>query len=366
MLKLPMKVGVRGEIRWFAYDENNNRISVKTGDGREVWGGWAQKNLITDLGLDAMSSQRAGWATSQAVTGTSFTSGLRQTLHVGTSSVAPAFADTALGNVVQGSTGTGGFTANASGTSATDFAGSPPTMTAFNRVNHVVTMTADRNLTEYGYSANNSAALNIRELFRDEFDTPITISLLSGTKLRVEHTWFTTFDLSRTTSDFTIESYDVGGALVATDIISAERGMSHVVDSSEPADGSSMLSAVSNTLVAQIGQTIGVFGFYPSADPVIPATFVQTGSAITTGITTATHALAWEGYVPGSYQRTMYITVTEPFGNMTLYGWRFGYGVGAFSRYGYTFDLCFRAGASFAKADTHTFRVGIVGTWSRL
>src|SRR5690606_34207051 len=109
----------------------------------------------------------------------------RRYLAVGTGSTAPDVTDDVLDNEVQRANSDGGFGIGANS------AGLDDTLDLWwyeSLVRRVVTMSDDRNLTEYGFSAAASVAINIRELLRDELGDPITVSLLTGKSLRVDHT----------------------------------------------------------------------------------------------------------------------------------------------------------------------------------
>src|SRR5690606_18625283 len=102
--------------------------------------------------------------------------------HIGTGSTAPANSDTVLDAEVMTSNSNGGF-------SDSDSYNSPSGgfITADFQITRVFTLASSQTLAEYGFS-NDEGSLHIRELFRDEFDNPITISIAAGKKLRLDHT----------------------------------------------------------------------------------------------------------------------------------------------------------------------------------
>jgi hypothetical protein len=83
----------------------------------------------------------------------------------------------------------------------------------------VVQMTAPRNLTEFGLSRHElpaSGPLHIRELFRDEFGDPATVSLIANKYIRLDHTMIGELPIP---SDFIVgtmdvQEYDAANALV--------------------------------------------------------------------------------------------------------------------------------------------------------
>ena len=190
-----------GLTRWMVFDENGRRVPVQDQHGRWLWGGWWNDNLITNVGLEKLATNTCLWQ--QA--GQTY---WRQYSQIGTGAAAPAFTDTDLGVKVQSTNSDAGFSENRSYVVGT-------TIKLEYTINHLHTMTADRSLTEYGYSPTDAAgATVIRELFRDQSNNPVTLTVLNGKKLRITHQLNITLSpFAATSVEFEIEEYDVAGAL---------------------------------------------------------------------------------------------------------------------------------------------------------
>src|SRR5690606_7061397 len=83
-------------------------------------------------------------------------------------------------------------------------------------VTRIVTMTADRNIAEFGLSPAASAAIGIRELLRDSEGDPITVSLLNGKTLRVDHTLTVELPapVAGTPATINVNQYDAGNNFI--------------------------------------------------------------------------------------------------------------------------------------------------------
>lgn len=164
-------------------------------------------NLITNAGLD------------DCVLGSSFAA-MRNQLRVGTGSTAPDVGDTALVAQAQVSA-----TSGLGASEAFTYVGSlNETRRLTSIVSKRVTMTADRNLTEFGLSRLAASNLFVRELFRDELGNPITITLLTDKILELVHTL--TVDLPRSggSGSVDIEDRDAANNLVGTTTFDVEVG----------------------------------------------------------------------------------------------------------------------------------------------
>ena len=210
------RIGVRGEAHWMVLDERGVPEVPRNPSGFAIASaeGVRQSNLITDQGLDVFATPGSEDSTAGARSILT-SSGLRAFLHVGTGSTAPAEADTTLDNEVQRAASNGGF---GDGSRSIAFVDAEKLHRETILVRRAVTMTADRNLTEFGFSHANNADVNIRELFRDSGGTPVTISLLDGKIIRVDHTLFLEIPApdGGIAGQFDLEEYDVGNNLIGS------------------------------------------------------------------------------------------------------------------------------------------------------
>jgi hypothetical protein len=348
-LIVPMHAKLRGELRWQVLDERGVPEIPRDPFGRPIATaeGVRQHNLITNDGLDRLAAISCL---------SNSTTGFRGRLAVGTGSVAPAFTDTALDNEVQRDNDTGGI-------ASTTLSETDTTNDVWRRsftTTRVVTMSADRNLTEFGLSEYDSAGggpLNIRELFRDGVGDPITISLLNGKKIRVDHTFMV--ELPRPADFYVgtmgIEEYDAGNNLVLDTTFDT-----YWTPASGGAEAAQWLADWWNPQAAA-GTVNGLGTLIPSFDLDTSwslSTYRVGGAGGDTGT-----ALANQAYVPGSHERLRRATIPTSNDNGTWVGVLF-YTSGTGGRNG-TMAVNFDNSDSFVKDDTKTVRVGMLSSWSR-
>lgn len=348
-LLIPMHATLRGEVRWQVLDEQG-RPEIPRSPGGMALGpaeGVVQPNLITDLGLDRVaefdltyinfgnSSQKAlNW---------------RRYLAVGTGSTAPAVTDTTLDNEVERADTEGGFDS----TTAYTLDGTDNVFRGEITAIRVVTMSADRNLTEFGLAHDATNDILIRELFRDDADNPITISLLSGKKLRLDHTL--TLEMAAptagTSKTISIEEYAADGTLANT--------ISQAVIYGPYATGGGATNirymfhgwvpsgyAGSQTPEAHRLTGTPTYDRAPGSNPSV-------GSSEVSG--------AFESYVAGSLQRIVRSTFGTAQENAAWGGFTFSFTSSENGGLMVDFD----SPASYTKSDTDTLRVGVVLSWAR-
>ena len=216
---VPLNAAVRGVTTWQVLDERGVPEVPRTPSGVAVGPaeGITHTNLITNLGMDTI-------ATRNVLSDATNANGYRRFLAVGTGSTAPDFTDTALDNEVQRASSNGGF---GNGSQTWEALSADDVLRATILVNRVVTMTADRNLTEYGLGYETTANIMIRDLLRDGGGTPITVSLLNEKTLYLQHSLI--IDLPWLTSGISdtmdLEEYDAGNNLVGTITFDTTYGM---------------------------------------------------------------------------------------------------------------------------------------------
>ena len=359
-LYLPLRATLKGRLRWQVLDErgvpevprNPSGFAIGPAEGIE------QPNLITDLGLDQIAAYNA------FDTNPTSSSTWRRYLAVGTGSTAPAAGDTILASEVQRAASSGTF-GDGSVTYELDTANNVWRATIV--VNRVVTMTADRNLTEFGFSPASSVAIGIRELLRDASDNPITVSLLTDKSLLVEHTL--TIEIpapaAGNAATINIEEYDAANNLVNTiaqDIIHG--GFYH----SGFAGGVSLPNspfAIWAPHSAKLGTTSSDGASNPTATVgIVPfASAVAYARSVSNTISNV-QSLATETYVSGSYQRIKRATFAAGEANGALYGIATATARVAASRYS-GWMLVFDSPATYTKQSTDTLRAGFISSWDR-
>lgn len=377
-LIIPLHATLRGSVRWQTLDErgvpeiprNESGFALGPIDGVE------QPNLITDVGLDSIAAYNLFG------TLTSVTTGWRHTLAIGTSSVAPDVTDTALGAEVQRGAGIGSYP-EPSDLIAGGLDDDRDVWYVDSGTRRLITMTADRNLTEFGFFPGTLGAGNcaIRELFRDGGGSPVTISLLNGKQILVTHNLRVELPAPAAglSGSFDIDEYDAANALIASTSYTWTGGwyIDSLASSPNRVSGNS-----TNTAGSFIAQQPNIFGIWQPGGTVdneigvcrmpsdkayarILGGFASgdTDPSNTTGTLPST--FSWSGYTAGTYQRLRRSTVPTASLNGAWYGWILrGSGSSARSEY-CGFMVNFGAPSTYTKASTDTLRVGLLSTWAR-
>lgn len=373
-LYVPLHATLRGRVRWQVLDErgvpevprNPSGFAIGPAEGVE------QPNLITNRGMDMLASYRC------MVTYTG-ADNWRQKLRVGTGSTTPDVTDTGLASEVQSGVSVGSYGEANGSTGGLDAVND--VWWWDNEIYRLLTMSADRNLTEFAFGPNAETDVSIRELFRDEVGDPVTISLLNGKQILIYHTLRVELPAPPTglTGSFDIDEYDAANALVSStpytwtggwycDDPAALSAWRVIGDSTQRAGG----------VVASQPSIFGIWdpaGAWDSeigvARLVTNRTYARTGSwasgdtdPIETG-TTCYSTFSWAAYTPGSYERVRRSTVPTATGNAVWNGWVLR-GSGLSTRTSYAgFHLGFDSPATYTKVSTDTLRVGLVSSWAR-
>lgn len=336
LVRLP-PLGLSGRVRYSFLNERNERTFAHDARGRRVWGGHWNSNLITDAGLENAAAVRI-------VGDLVATQSWRTWLRVGTGSTEPAAANVALVSQVAATDSTGGFSAG----SATYPDPSGGVITGLFPVTRVATLASAANLNEYGFSDTETGNLNIRELFRDETDDPITISIAAGKKIRVDHTLTVSIPWGATSQTLDIEEYDAADELVTT----------HEITVDALAVGAHRQNLFRAMQPFSAGG--GVAGLHFTTKPSI--------DGATTVAPTAFVSASLDAYVPGSLERRNVGTFQEASGNGAVSGYTFGVNT-AFGATGtdgtHGFRVSFTSPATFTKANTHTLAVAMIVSWAR-
>lgn len=330
----PPTVKVRGFVRVrFLDGDGKTPILVdatdRHGHVRRVHELAERPNLWTNGGLDALYNQ------AQAT--------LRGTMRIGTGTTEPAFGDSTLEAQVQSGTTTGTTTGPA--TTTTD-----EIWTNRNNVAKRITLTADRNLTEFGFGT--ASILAVRNLFRDELGDPITISLLNNKIIEIEHRLETDFTRYGLGSSLAWEERDAADTVTNSTTVDINAGFaSHSLESMEVA------------LLQTTQRSVGNYTAGLAAATPVPATSSHIGLLTSQTLVP---------YVSGSYEWEVnggYLAVAS--GNGTWWGGfmggrntvnnRWGGGVGFFFQS--TVD---GTPVSFTKLSTHTLTFPTVKvSWAR-
>ncbi len=361
-LLLPLHATVKGRTRWQVLDERGVPEVPRTPSGIPVAPveGVEHDNLLTDVGLDNIGIR------SLHGSGVAGTNQIRGYLAVGTGSTAPAFSDTELDNEVQRAGTSGSFTAEER-TYTWVNAGGADYLDAQLRARRLVTMTDDRNLTEYGlFGASSGGDMNIRELLRDGGGTPITVSLLNTKSLLLTHDFL--FEIAApdagATATIDIEEYDAGDNLVNTIVQDVRYGFfSHTA--TRPSEGIFRTWEPGSTTNAGTGssnQTIA--GLRLSDD--VPYSMASGPAAGSWSGQGNQHLVSRPVYVTGSHERIKRFSFDSGAQTGVWYGCGTA-GRNTFNNFFYAngWMMRFLDPASYTKAAGDSLRFGFVSTWAR-
>ena len=355
-LFVPVRATLRGRTRWSVLDERGIPEVPRGPSGFALAPieGVEGPNLITNAGLDnaAVRSVRT------AATGTTW----RGHLAVGAGSTAPAVTDTALDSEVERASSIGSYTAPAA---VYELDTTDNVWRATIPVLRVVTMTATRNLTEYAFFPGATGVnANIRELLRDGGGTPITVSLLTGKSIRVDHDLIIEIPAPAAghSGSINVDHYDATDTLVSTTAYSIVHG-GHVQGTTvqDP-----FLYGPFGGWDPATNSVHGVRGFNTSFAYARVNAFASEDRIPATGASLS-GAGAWEAYVVGTYERTYRMTVPVGSGNEAWYGYytstNVTTGSAGWIRSGWM--VLFDGPATYTKQETDTLRVGYVSSWAR-
>lgn len=345
---VPVPATLAGRARWQVLDERGVPEIPRNPSGFAIGPveGVENPNLITDAGMDAIATQRAA---------TNAATGIRHYLAIGTGSTAPDVTDTTLDSEVQRTASAGTFSV---GGTTTGYEGSGASRICYAeyRTTRAPTMTADRNLTEYGFSHLSAAggALNIRELFRDELGDPVTISLLNGKTLKLDHTLRMELPASPDgyVSTFDFDRYDATNVYTGTDSYDVIAGL---CIRNDPASISALFAGHWEPSDALTGFFEGA-GYYNTSPFAWARGFVN----IASGRSPA--KLAVQTYTAGTYEREKSGTIAAGNEVATWNGIIFVSDVG--NEYAYLHVL-FTDPTTFVKTSTETVQLALVSSWAR-
>jgi hypothetical protein len=345
---------VRGYYSWHLYEPDGvtpyaAEVLDRHGEsiGRQVAGS-EKPNVITNAGLDAIGTANL-W---QLTNGPS--NSFRTRLAIGTGSTPPTVTDTGLQAEVQrAAVNVGG------GNATTAFVSGDTVLRVTQAAWLRVTTLAPYNLTEFGLTSGggilNDTPIYIRQLFRDELDNPITISLVADKIIEVRHTLLTDIAMPTlgTVGTLDIEEYDAADILINT--INADIAYGFV---------SPGLAKTSGIMRAWHPNPYSITG---TGSPTVPAITSDTPFANNAVFTLSGSAPnpTTQAYVGGSYERLKTAQATVDQLNALSYGWLFNGGGAAASTFDNGFVIRLVTPNSFEKLNTHTLSLGYKSTWAR-
>lgn len=365
---IPLHATLKGSLRWQVLDERGVPEVPRTPSGVAIGPaeGITQSNLITNYGLNSLAVNRLYTIVTTGTTPAPW----RRALAVGTGSTAPAFTDVGLVSEVESAASSGAFSSGSTSglldTTTNEWVG-------YFDVTRLITMSADRNLTEFGFRHTLAADSNmaVRELFRDGGGVPITVSLLAGKIIRVDHRIEVRLPAPASGTLATINrlDYDATNTLVATvstDVlygayVGAGAPSSAVVGSGTPSPTSpAVFHLWEPTLAANQVRRITSAYSYVRVGPGAP-------SLSNTGAVSA-EPVVRGSYVPDSFQITKRATIGVAAENAEWHGAYFG---GSWTSTPIqpeeraAWNIIFVSPATYLKQETDTIRFGFLSTWAR-
>ena len=344
---IPIHATIKGKVRWQVLDERMVPEIPRGPNGFPLGPieGIEQDNLITDHGMNRIAVLNLF---STAVGAGHW----RGRLAVGTGTALPAVTDTTLQAEVQRAATSGAFPAGAN-TFRLDTTANNWVSTSM--VTRIVTMTADRNLTEYGFAQETTADIHIRERLRDGGGNPTTVTLLNGRSLRVDHTAAITIAAPSAghTATINIQEFDAAGVLVSTTAYSILFGLWANNLANESFGLQQMFEWCWSPFVGETTPNTA-----KGLGPITLTAYARQLAAQSTGMARA--AITLEPYVDGSFQRIKRGLVPTGAFNQVWNQYTMAFGVGEGGLY-----VRFTAPTSFTKANTHTLRCGMISTWAR-
>lgn len=350
-LLVPIHATIKGKVRWQVLDERMVPEIPRGPNGFPLGPieGIEQDNLITDHGMNRIAVLNL-FSTAVGA------GGWRGRLAVGTGTALPAVTDTTLQAEVQRDATSGAFPAGAN-TFRLDTTANNWVSTSM--VTRIVIMTADRNLTEYGFAEGATADIHIRERLRDGGGNPTTVTLLNGRSLRVDHTAATTIAAPSAghTATINIQEFDAAGVLVSTTAYSILFGL-WANDLANESFG--LRRMFKECWAPHIGQTTP--DRFNGLGPITLTAYARQLAAQDAGVARA--AITLEPYVGGSFQRIKRGLV--PTGSFNQVWNQYTMAFDTTANHGRSgLYVRFTSPTSFTKANTHTLHCGMISTWAR-
>lgn len=296
-------------------------------------------------------------------------------------------------------------------------------------ITRVYTVTANGNFTEFGFSPlTNGTQLNIVENFRNAGGIAVTLSILSGKKIRVDHTLEVRLPLLTQQVSMDIESVDAGNITYPRILsVSNASPIEVVVDRAHGyttgqrvtlenvlgntvANGSWVITTTGTDRFT-LNTSVGNGAYTPGSgkllkNMIVDCTLHLPFASLTTSYAqslinlwqpftlhnsvyleddinpnTSPNDAGWvdvsgngqiitftnDAYVVNSRKRIKRATMPEGLApNTTIYGVRFARGYSVSFDTGVGFKICFPANDSWFKSDTHTWQIATESSWSRL
>lgn len=323
-----------------------------------------QDNLILDKGLDDLFqmptyAQSGDWYLGYTLSGGEV-DGWRRYLHLGTGSTTPAVGDTTLVSETDRASGHGTFPA---GSLNREWDSVNSLFRATSVVTRLTQVAADRNLTEIGLGRTNNTTVNIRSLLLNPGGSPITVSLLNGKYLRVDHTLICEIDAAGETGTLDIEEYDAANSLVNTVSLGMKYGPH--ANNGNASSINDLFKYTYNPSQLGLGSIAVGKGVTRLNDVV---TYDPTSYITKRDQSSAAQAVTQTAYSPGTFERTYRFELAAGTGNAMWYGFMHasgssnspstGLGLGALL-------VCFTGGGTYTKKSTDTMRFGMTLSFAR-
>lgn len=235
------------------------------------------------------------------------------------------------------------------------------------KMSKIVTLDQNRNISGIGLGNITNNAFVV-ECIRDGSGNPITVSMLSGKAVRVDHEMIFRFPRASKFVELVIQEYDAGNQYIGETVVDAD--MWAFVSADNMSAHQSLWLGSAPTLMPYGIESIAAMrcgllsaALYTPGDNLINprgAQMLETGNPPSN----AGNVVHMGVYVAGQRRRTKEQTLGAARQNGAAHGFVL---TNTLSSAGFSAGMIvqFRNGATFTKADTHTLRVGYEVSWDR-
>lgn len=406
------QMGVGGRVRYTFLDpETGERIpAINAETGEEVWGGEWYSNMITDAGLDRLATINLlenGFGAGSPLTLTGSLPDIKessgavtaqQTGDVVTASSA-FFAVDDVGRAIVWADGSNArIIAFNSATSVqvdktqvvasqaferwhVDIATLPGPLDAgttgassvaasWDDDDWILTVTTwrqvelaeSRNINGFGLGVVGVGATNalIIENLRDSGGNPITVSMLAGKAVRLDHVFEFRYPRANKAVQVQVDEYDAANQLVGSTTHEADLWLAPQTLSAGAVEGAFRAINPSTFRVVTNTSNINFVARFLGERPFTPGGIASGTPSYTPSATSLSGGLG--AYTAGSRRRVLWLEAAAGYANGDVYGVLFR--SSSSGRFG-AMILQFRAGEQFVKASSHTLRIGYEISWDR-
>lgn len=223
-----------------------------------------------------------------------------------------------------------------------------------------VELSTNMNINGFGLGASDTTDASIIENLRDSSGNPITVSLLAGKAVRVDHVLEFRFPRAAATVQVSIDEYDAANQLVGTTTHEADLWLAPQSLSDGNIQGAFRAINPSSFNIVTSTSNINFVARFLGSRPFTPGEI----SSGTPSYTPSANSLSdhFGSYTPGARRRTKALTAAAAYANGDVYGVLFR--SSRTSQFG-ALILQFREGEQLVKESSHTLTLGFEISWDR-